>query len=57
MTARITTNWHQLDRDFIARVRSARLHELRLMRQQFAGISLWRSACIQRAIDRLVLPR
>lgn len=52
-----TTNWHELDRQFLARVRSATLHELRILRRQFEGMSEWRSAAIQRAINRLVLPR
>lgn len=52
-----TTNWHELDRQFISRVRSASLHELCLMRRQFEGMSEWRTVCVQREINRRVLPR
>lgn len=50
-------NWHELDRQFLARVKSATLRELRQLRRQFEGMSEWRSMAIRRAIDRLVLAR
>lgn len=50
-----TRDFHQLDREFLARVRSASLQELRLMRRQYAGIGPdWKMVAIGRALVRKV---
>lgn len=50
-----TRDYHNADREFIARVRSASLQELRLMRRQYAGIGPdWKVVAIGRALVRKV---
>lgn len=46
-------DYHTADREFLARVRSASLRELRVMRKQYAGIGPeWKQVAIGRGILR-----
>lgn len=48
-----TRDYHTADREFLARVRSASLQELRLMRRQYAGIGPdWKMVALGRQIKR-----